>query len=174
MQLKKGRVPELNSKGIKFGHINIRSLPNKIDQFRHMCTNVFDVVSINETWCDGTVSDSEIELPGYFLLRRDRNRNGGGTALYIKNGIDFKKRDDLCDPSLECIWIELTPVNRRPILVCAVYNPNGKDVDFPNKLLSMLSKVSTCDNEMILMGDFNCDFLPDVFSKEANDLKFVC
>ena len=75
-----------------------------------MCTNVFDVISVNETWCDNTVSDSEIELPGFTLLRRDRCRNGGGIALYVKNGIDFKRRDDLCDKSLECIWIELIPV----------------------------------------------------------------
>ena len=174
VQLTNGRVPHFKSKGLKFGHINIRSIPNKIDQFRHMCTNVFDVISVNETWCDNTVSDSEIELPGFTLLRRDRCRNGGGIALYVKNGIDFKRRDDLCDKSLECIWIELIPVNRRPIFVCAVYNPNGKDVEFPNKLLCMLSEVSICDNEMVLMGDFNCDFLPEVSSKEVNDLKFVC
>ena len=101
MQLKKGRVPELNSKGIKFGHINIRSLPNKIDQFRHMCSNVFDVISVNKiNWCDETVSDSEVDLPGFSILRRDRRRDGGGVALFIKNGIDFKRRDDLCDKSI--------------------------------------------------------------------------
>ena len=93
--------------------------------------------SVNETWCDETIHDSEIELPGYNLLRRDRRRDGGGVALYIKNGINVKRRDDLSDPSLECIWIELIPVNRRPIFVCALYNPNGKNYDFSTKLLEM-------------------------------------
>ena len=161
-------------KGIKFGHINIRSLPNKIDQFRHMCSNVFDVISVNEIWCDETVSDSEVDLPGFSILRRDRRRDGGGVALFIKNGIDFKRRDDLCDKSIECICIELIPANKRPIFVFAVYNPNGKDSEFSAKLSCMLSNVPVCDNEMILLGDFNCDFLPNVSTKEVNDLKFCC
>ena len=56
--------------------------------------------------------------------------------LYIKNDLDFKRRDDLCDQNVECIWIELTLPNKRPIFVCAVYNPNGKDGEFSKKLLT--------------------------------------
>ncbi len=58
--------------------------------------------------------------------------------------------------------------------MCAVYNPNGKDGEFSNRLLNMLSKVSSSDSEMVLLGDLNCDFLPDVYTKEVSDLKFVC
>ena len=86
-----------------------------------MCTNIFYVIGINETKCDETVNDSEIVLPDYDLLRCDRSRNGGGVALYIKNGLDFKRRDDLCDQNVECIWIELTLPNKRPIFcVCCI------------------------------------------------------
>ena len=48
-----------------------------------MCTNICDVIGINETKCDETVNDSEIVLPGYDLLRCDRSRIGGGVALYL-------------------------------------------------------------------------------------------
>ena len=92
---------------------------------------------------------------------------------YIKNGLDFKRRDDLCDQNVECIWIELTLPNKRPIFVCAVYNPNGKDSEFSNKLLCMLSNVPICD-EIVLLGDFNCDFSPHINTREVNSLKFVC
>ena len=47
VQLNRGQIPKFDSKG--FGHHNIRSLIGKIDEFRHMCTNVFDVLSVNET-----------------------------------------------------------------------------------------------------------------------------
>ena len=174
VQLVNGRIPDFKSKGIRFSHINVNSLSSKIDEFRHMCTNIFDVFSINETnetKGDETVSDSEIALPGYDLLRCDRSRNRGSVALCIKNGLYFKRRDD---QGVECIWIELTLPNKRSLFVCAVYNPNDKNSEFSNKLLCMLSNVPICDNENVLLGDFSCDFSPQINTREVNNLKFVC
>ena len=95
VQLNRGQIPKFDSKGITFGHHNIRSLIGKIDEFRHMCTNIFDVICVNETLCDETVDDNELTLPGYNFLRCDRNRNSGGVALYIKDVFNFTRRDDL-------------------------------------------------------------------------------
>ena len=159
---------------IKFGHINTRSLIGKFDVFKRMRGNHFDVICVNETWCDNSIYDSELHLPGYNLLRRDRNREGGGVALYINDTFNFKRRDDLCDSNVECIWAEIIPPYMCTMLVCAVYNPNGKDTAFPNKLSTMLSTASDSDNEIILFGDFNCDFSCNVNAKVVNDLKFVC
>ena len=58
--------------------------------------------------------------------------------------------------------------------MCALYNPNGKDTDFSEKLMDMLSNVPIDDNEIVLLGDFNCDYLPHIKAKEVNDLQFVC
>ena len=59
------------------------------------------------------------------------------------------------------------------ILVCAIYNPNGKNVEFSGKLSVMLSNASVDEKEIVVLGDFNCDYSPDINSKEVNDLKFV-
>ena len=48
------------------------SLIGKIDVFRHMCNNVFDMICVNETLCDGSIPDRELHLPGYNILRKDR------------------------------------------------------------------------------------------------------
>ncbi len=174
VQLDRGSVPKFHTKGIKFGHINVRSLIGKIDEFRHLCGDVFDVICVNETNCDNTIGDSELHLPGFNLLRCDRNRNGGGVALYINENFNFARRDDLSDDNdIECIWVEIAPPCRRKMYICALYNPNGKDFEFSSKLSVMLSKVSIGDNEIVLLGDFNCDFTPNVSAKEVNDLKFV-
>ena len=173
VQLNDGRVPKFPNKGIKFGHINTWSLITKIDQFRMMCNDAFDIICVNETLCDKTVYDSELQLHGYNILRKDRNRNGGGVALYINETFNFKKRNDLCDDNVECIWAEITPPHRSPILVCAIYNPNGKDVDFSGRLSVMLTNASINDIEIVVLGDFNCDFTPNVNAKEVRDLKCV-
>ncbi|XP_072028290.1 uncharacterized protein [Amphiura filiformis] len=138
-----------------------------------MCGNVFDIICVNETLCDQSIVDSELHLPGFNILRKDRKRDGGGVALYIRNTYNYKKRDDLSDGSVECIWAEITPPHRSPILVCAIYNPNGKNTEFSEKLSVMLSNASVADNEIVVLGDFNCDYSPNVSTKEVNDLKFV-
>ena len=74
-----------------------------------MCGNVFDIICVNETLCDDSVVDNELHLHGFNNLRKDRNRGGGGVALYINEMFNYKRRDDLPDGSVECIWAEITP-----------------------------------------------------------------
>ena len=40
-------------------------------------------------------------IPGYELIRRDRNRNGGGVDFYIKTSINFVVRPDINVLNLE-------------------------------------------------------------------------
>ena len=38
-----------------------------------------------EIWLDTAISDSEIAIQGYTIIRFDRNRHGGGVLFYINN-----------------------------------------------------------------------------------------
>ena len=42
------------------------------------------VIAISESKLDETVVNGEINIPGYNILRSDRNRYGGGVLCYIK------------------------------------------------------------------------------------------
>ena len=44
-----------------------------------------DVLAINETRLDSTISDNEMHVPGYEIVRRDRNVNGrtGGGVFFM-------------------------------------------------------------------------------------------
>ena len=69
---------------------------NTLDHFRIlMSKNQFGVICLNEIFCDNSISDSEINLPDYSIVRRDRHRHGGGVAMYIRNGLTFIRRIDL-------------------------------------------------------------------------------
>ena len=51
-----------------------------------MFNSKIDLFSINETKLDLTIDDSELYLPGYELIRKDRVRNGGnggGVCFYV-------------------------------------------------------------------------------------------
>ena len=43
----------------------------------------FDILTLNQTRLDDSILDSEIKISGYDIICRDRNRYGGGVAMYI-------------------------------------------------------------------------------------------
>ena len=67
--------------GLHFIHANINSILSKIDQLLIIAlkTNAA-VIGLSESKLDETVSDEEISINRYKLLRSDRNRHGGGEA----------------------------------------------------------------------------------------------
>ena len=82
-----------------------------------MAKQTFDILALNETRLDNTISDSLITLSGFNLMRRDRNRSGGGVCAYIRNCINYRRRLDLENDSLELIALEINKPNSKPFLV---------------------------------------------------------
>ena len=56
---------------------------------------------------DGRIQDYEVNVNGYEVIRKDRNRNGGVVAIYIRNCMSYKLRPDLDHANLESITIEI-------------------------------------------------------------------
>ena len=55
--------------------INIHCVSNKIQLKKLLVIQVY----VTETWLNDLVMDSEIEVPGYMVQRKDRERSGGIT-----------------------------------------------------------------------------------------------
>ena len=50
-----------------------------------------------ETWHSGDVLDREVSIPNYTIVTLDRNRHGGGVAMYIQDSVDYNVI--LCGPA---------------------------------------------------------------------------
>jgi exonuclease III len=73
-------APNWNATNLK--PLNLKGLVKKIDQFRlYLQKQQFDVICINETRLDATVPNHEVGINGYEIVRKDRNRNGGGEGV---------------------------------------------------------------------------------------------
>ena len=48
------------------------------------------LLALTETWAGSHMLDSELEIQGYKLFRRDRDSTGGGIAVYVKSEIVAK------------------------------------------------------------------------------------
>ena len=44
-----------------------------------------DIIGLCQTRINSEVTDREVKVNGYNIYLNDRNRNGGGVALYIVN-----------------------------------------------------------------------------------------
>lgn len=76
------------SRSFSVMYFNCRSLLPKFDELAALCsTNMPDVVCLVETWLCSDILDTEISIPNYSIVRLDRNRHGGGVAMYIKNSL---------------------------------------------------------------------------------------
>ena len=144
-------------KGMHFLHLNSRSLLPKISEIRLLAEKSrAAVIAITETWLDNTISDSEVSIDGYSLIRKDRNRNGGGVCIYIMNRYAFNRREDISSSEDELLWAEIHLPKSRPIVVGVCYRP-PKQSDFCARLEETLSKIRS-DCETIVLGDMNICF----------------
>ena len=148
------------ARGFKVAHLNVRSLVNKLDDISHLVrSKSFDIFSVSETWLNPTILDTEIDIPGYTLVRHDRNgKRGGGTAIFVRDGIPYRHLTDLFDGVNEACWIEINRAKCKKLIVCCVYRPPDyccdSLIDYFNTSLSKLP----AETEVIILGDFNADF----------------
>ena len=66
-----------------------------------------DLLAINETRLNSTISKDQFKLFDYDLIRRDRNRNGGGVCMCIRSTINVKNRSHLLPDSIEALCLEI-------------------------------------------------------------------
>ena len=126
------------------------------------------IIGINQTKLDHTVTDGEVEIDEYQMIRNDRNSFGGGVALYIHDSVPFTLYDAICS-NLESLTIKLNIPYVRPILITAIYRPPGSTVDLFPKLEELLKSLEPDDTEIIFMGDLNCD----LFKTNDDDTKHI-
>ena len=104
---------KLELKGFKMAHFNITSLITKyINQLRLCLTQLpFDVLSINESRLDETISDHEINIDRYKVFRRDRNREDGEVAIYVKSSLNTCSGSSLIPSELEAVCVKIILLN---------------------------------------------------------------
>ena len=66
-------------------HFNARSLIPKLDELEILCVTYEPAVCVVETWLSEEISDAEISIPDYSVIRLDRNRHGDGIAIHVRN-----------------------------------------------------------------------------------------
>jgi len=145
-------------KSLSVLYFNCRSVLPKHDELVALClSNRPDVICLVETWLSTDILDNEVAIPHYSLLRSDRNRHGGGVAIYVHCSILFNVLLS-GPPSLELIMVSLTK-NSFKLRLCVFYRLPSTCADIFDNLCEALFSVDVsffC--KFLLVGDFNVDF----------------
>ena len=140
--------------------LNIDSLLKHIDEFRVFIDQEKPhIVSLNETKLDQSICDSSLEVANYDIIRNDRNRFGGGVALYVNKNLSYKVRTDLMVDKLESVSVQIKNGSFKPFIVTSIYRPPEKPVSYFSHIECLIASLESEIKESIIMGDTNCDFL---------------
>ena len=130
--------------------------------------NDIDIIGLSETRLNEHIEDSEVNIAGYCIFRNDRDENGGGVALYVKESLPYPTVK-LKSEKLELLSIEISPTQAKSFLIVCWYRPPTSRVDeesFEN-LRDTLKQLDKEEKEIILIGDTNCD----IASKQNTNTK---
>ena len=97
-------------KNVFLGHLNVNSLRNKFESLNELIKDIF---LWSESKLDSSSSDSQFLVPGYRIVKKGQNKNGGVLKTLKRN--NYQKK-------LEIILLEINLVKMK-ILVMELYKP---------------------------------------------------
>ena len=139
---------------IKCVCLNARSIINKENELNIMADDIKPhSIGITESWAHNDITDAELGLEGYVMLRKDRIGKKGGVLLYIKDTIpayEIQLQDEAdCN---EAIWCKLV-TGHTTVSIGLVYRCPNITKQNNEKIHNAISEVSKGD--CIIMGGFN-------------------
>ena len=140
------------------GHININFLENKFEPLLSLVKDKIDILMISETKIDGTFPLNQFEIEGYsHQFRLDRNRNGGGIIVYVRDHLPCKEIKSYSLPKdVEGMFIEVTLGKTNWLVVCG-YNPRKESISYFLSHISLgLDKNLSTHENFLVIGDLNC------------------
>ena len=158
--LKEMRVKNVNR--VVIGTLNINSLAPKFDQLREVVGNNLDILAIQETKLDASFPVQQFALAGYSEpYRIDRNRDGGGVLIYVRDDIPSKLLSKHnFTKNVEGLFLEVN-LRKSKLLFFAGYRSDHEvhglsKSDFLEQISFALDKYSSYD-KILIAGDFNID-----------------
>ena len=161
----------LSSKGINIGHLNVQGICgenlSKFSELKILLTapenNDLHIFGLSETKLKDHKLTEVFKINGFQTpFRKDNDSNGGGGLLvYVKNGINARRREDLETNNISCLWLEISPANTKSFLVGNIYRPPDSRVEYNDRFEDFIDILINEGKEFILLGDFN-KYLRDV------------
>ena len=144
----------------------------KVDFLRHLCSSSAtpDVICLSETKLSKIIDSAEIELPGYSVFRRYRNRHGGGIAVHYLNTLDATPLDLSVSPCAPLKCVALKVMSRiKSFIFATYYRPPSSKANWLDLFSDSLEYLLSFNLPLVVSGDFNINLRSD--STFADNMK---
>ena len=155
-------------------HLNINGISKKFTDITNLLTgNIVDMFFFSETKIDMSFPTAQFKIPGFKIMRADRNQNGGGIMLVIRSDIPCRRliEYEKCSIApIESLVVEIMIRKEKWLFIC-MYNPNKKFKQLCCETLENVITKAFGDGYSMLfvIGDLNINMLSDPDSKSLKD-----
>ena len=124
-------------------------------------------MGVAESRFGDAVDDKIISIKGYSSIRQDRNTQGGGVALFIKNNLRatvLARSNTMKNGKPDCFEYLMCCISGKEIpsiFVCLIYRPTYVPFDADPQFLSNLRDLCSNYSHKIIMGDLNTNMLTE-------------
>ena len=152
-------IPTNSQFRYKTVHLNIRSLPDKHSKLKLFVQRLkdshlsVDFILLCETFLTA-INSNMYQIPGYKFIHKSRSQSTrGGVAMYIREDIQFKLRDDLSlfnENEFESIFIEVTQ-NQKSTIVGEIYRiPSSNETSSLCRYETITGKLQNLNKDVII------------------------
>ena len=149
-----------NKRVLKCVSCNCLSPTNKILELRQLVSDQKpNILTLTETWLSDNVSDGEISIPGFSLIRQDSSRGrAGGVIVYFDASLPppvILTTDPI--PLVDSLWIKFQLSEAATLLLGVVYRPpQCTAIESQTMVNQMRVLAETCPfTHLLITGDFN-------------------
>jgi hypothetical protein len=143
-------------------HVHVGRQPDITSTCQHVqyvcvwCTQpLFDRLHVTHYCSSHHIHDA---LPGYTVHRQDRNRRGGGVAVYTRSDLAVTSID-ISSPVEHCT-VKVSFSNAASIIICCIYRPPSSNLPaWQTSLFTLLDTLTSYKLSIITLGDFNINLL---------------
>ena len=146
-----------NANRLIIGHLNVNSLRNKFEMLEELIKDKIDIFLISETKLDSSFPSGQFVIKGYSTpFRLDRNQNGGGLLLYVREDIPCKiLKEYTPEKPIENLFVEINLRSRKWLLSCS-YNPKTNLIaDYLHCIGRGIDFYYSKNDNFVVLGDLN-------------------
>ena len=143
---------------------------SKIDELRDITNYIKPaILGITESKLDSSVTNAEVNINDYSIVRNDRNKMCGGVACYIRNDLCFNIKN-IFSNSIKHFFFEILIPKVKSIVIGIIYRPPNEN-DFLNIFSNEFHQIDSKTSLMKFI--FSQTLISTYFKMENSSLKKI-